>query len=161
MLLFLIFFSRNKKKGIRGLFIYCLYAFINDLVLIDIFNLHPDQHVEFTLYSLFTVVEYLLFSLALYNILSDRRFKRIILLAIPIFLPICAYQFYRHFYRSSIDSITITVEYIFLIAFCMLYFFEELNRPNTTFIYSSYKFLDRSGNTDLFKWNIFLFYAIK
>lgn len=92
------------------------------------------------LLSIFTLIEYLLFSTTLYIILKKKLFKKFILLASPFFLAVCAYQFYLIIPSSKIDSISITVEYIFIIAFCLLYFFEELNEPKTTFIYSSYKF---------------------
>lgn len=140
LILFLIFYSRNRKKVIKVVLFYCLYALINDLFLIDLFNLKTGKRVAFTLYSLFTVVEYVLFSVSLYLILKKRSFKKIIAFALPVFIVICTYQFYLDIYKSPIDSISITVEYIFLIAFCLFYFFEELNEPNTTFIYSSYKF---------------------
>jgi membrane-bound ClpP family serine protease len=46
------------------------------------------------------------------------------------------------FNKSSnhIDSIPITVEYILIIIFCLLFFFEEINEPNVNFIYSTYSF---------------------
>jgi len=122
------------------IFIYCLYAFINDLLLIDIFNIQIPKSVTFILFSIFTLVEYYIFSLTLHKILKKQRFKNLILFAAPIFLIICVYQFYLDILKSEIDSISITIEYIFIIAFCLIYFFEELNEPNTTFIYSSYKF---------------------
>jgi hypothetical protein len=42
--------------------------------------------------------------------------------------------------KNDIDNISITVEYILIIIYSLLYFFEELNEPHTTFIYSSYLF---------------------
>jgi hypothetical protein len=41
---------------------------------------------------------------------------------------------------DTIDSLSITVEYILLIILCLLYFFEEISSPNVTFIYSIYNF---------------------
>ena len=110
------------------------------MLLVDAFNLKTGNLTNFTLYSLFTLVEYVLFSISIYIILKRPHFKRIILFALPVFVIICVYQFYLDLNKSAIDSISITIEYIFLIAFCLIYFFEELNEPDTTFIYSSYKF---------------------
>ena len=141
LLLFFLFLRRNKKIETRVVFFYCLYSFTNDLAIM-FFSARgePSFSFVFVLLSVFTLVEYLLFSLVLWQILKKPRFRKIIFFSFPIFLAVCAYQFYLDLHRSSIDSISITVEYIFLIAFCLLYFFEELNEPNTTFIYSSYKF---------------------
>lgn len=38
------------------------------------------------------------------------------------------------------DSSSITIEYILIIIYSLFYFFEEINEPNATFIYSSYSF---------------------
>ena len=126
---------------IRVIIFYCLYSLINDY-LITSFSASEEEanNSVFILLSLFTVVEYVLFSVAIFLMLKNKVFKRIILFASPVFFVFVGYQFYLNFHNSPIDSISITVEYLFLIAFCLFYFFEEINVPNATFIYSSYKF---------------------
>ena len=141
LLLFFLFLARNKKTEVRVIFFYCLYSFINDY-LITFFSSKgkSGDNSILILLSIFTLIEYILFSVALFLIVKKPLFKRIIFLASPFFLAVCTYQFYLNLHTSTIDSISITVEYIFIIAFALLYFFEELNEPSTTFIYSSYKF---------------------
>ena len=135
LLLFFIFFNRNKNKDVRVIFFYCLYCFVNDLLLTQL-----DAGYRFTFLSLFTIVEYCLFSLAIYLNLKNNVFKKIILWASPPFVAFSIFQFFSSGMQSDIDSISITVEYILLIVYCLFFFFEELNEPNTTFIYSSHRF---------------------
>ncbi|HUR12001.1 MAG TPA: hypothetical protein VM012_11555, partial [Flavitalea sp.] len=49
---------------------------------------------------------------------------------------------YQYFSSTnySIDSLTITVEYLFIIIYCLFYLFEEITDPNNSIIYSSFKF---------------------
>ena len=48
--------------------------------------------------------------------------------------------FFNPAVKDNIDSISITVEYILLIVYSLFWFFEQLNEPNTTFIYSTHTF---------------------
>ena len=135
LLLFFIFYSRNKTNDVRVIFFYCVYSFINDLLITQL-----DREFRFTFLSIFTIVEYSLFSLAIYLNLKKTLFKKIILWASPPFVVFTIFQFFSSGGQSDIDSISITVEYILLIIYCLFFFFEELNEPNTTFIYSSHRF---------------------
>lgn len=141
LLLYLIFLRKNTAKEIRVVFFYCLYAFINDCLITKVLNrLEVKNNSVFVLLSLFTLVEYLLFSIALYVVLKKRLFKNFIRVSTVFFIAICIYQFYLDSHKSAIDSLSITLEYILLIIFCLFYFFQELNEPNATFIYSSHRF---------------------
>ena len=117
------------------IFFYCLYAFVNDLLIIKL-----QKDLTFTLLSLFTVVEYILFSFAIYLNLKKTLFKKLILWISPIFIAFTVFQFFNSGVKNDIDNISITIEYILLITYCLFYFFEELNQPNTSFIYSSHPF---------------------
>ena len=140
LLLFLFFIKRNREKDIRVIFWYCVYSFINDLLVTDAFNINIGNDSTFLFLSIFTIVEYVLFSIAIYLNLKKGLFKRIILWFSPFFIIFCLFLFFNRGGKNDIDSISITVEYILIIAYCLFFFFEELNEPNTTFIYASYKF---------------------
>ena len=141
LILFFVFLSRNKKLELRVIFLYCLYSFINDYLITRFSSKGVDgDNSVFILLSLFTFVEYVLFSITFFILFRKRILKKLIFLASPVFLSVCAYHFYLDLYKSNIDSISITIEYLFIIAYCLIYFFEELNEPNTTIIYTSYKF---------------------
>ena len=135
IILFFIFHNRNRKWDVRVILFYCLYAFVNDLLITQL-----RSGPTFTFLSVFTVVEYSLCSLAIYLNLNRPLFKKIILWASPIFLFFSIFQFFNSGTKNDIDNITITVEYIFLIIYCLFFLFEVLNESSTTIIYSSHRF---------------------
>jgi hypothetical protein len=135
LLLFFIFYNRNKKNDVRVIFLYCVYSFVNDLLITQ-----WNKDFAFTYLSIFTIVEYSLFSLAIYINLKKPLYKKIILWASPPFIAFSIFQFFSSGSKNDIDSISITVEYILIIIYCLFFLFEELNEPNTTFIYSSHRF---------------------
>jgi hypothetical protein len=162
---------------------YCFYSFCNDLIInkLTVANSSLSIYLSSALFNLFTLIEYLLFSLVIYWTLSKKVFKQIILLISPVFslLLIVGFFFFKKYYS---DSIFIIIEYILIILFTLFYFFEEINQPNTTFIYSSYKFwvivgiltystgtffffmyLERLSNEDWDRWSIinYIFIWIK
>lgn len=140
LFLFFLLIKRNRAKDVRVIFWYCAYTFINDLLVINAFNLQTKGNTTFILLSVFTIVEYLLFAFVIYLNLKTLVFKRIIIIVSPLFLLLCIYLLLNPGNKADIDSVSITVEYILIIAFSLFFFFEELNEPNTTFIYASYTF---------------------
>ena len=123
------------------IFYYCLYSFLNDVTV----GILTDQATElndrisFVLLSVFTVVEFSLFSVAIRMILKKKILRDIIKISFPLFVIFAAIVFYLSF-KSSIDSVSITVEYIIIIIFSLFYFYEEISIPNFTFIYNSSRF---------------------
>jgi hypothetical protein len=132
-----MFSTRNKARDIRVILFYTIYTFANDNLLRLLKGSGNDDAI-FIFLSLFTIVEYLLFSYALYLNIRKPLFKKIIIYATPLFLAFSCYQFLNS--SSNIDALTITLENLLLIIFCLFYFFDELGEPQATFIYSSYKF---------------------
>ncbi|MFT3825257.1 MAG: hypothetical protein QM731_15145 [Chitinophagaceae bacterium] len=98
-----------------------------------------NQSYSQIMFSAFTLVEYSLFTTAIYLALKRKLFKRIVLSSVPLFLAAYVLSFI-FFAKDTADSISITVEYSLVIVSALLYFFEEINQPNTTFIYSSFQF---------------------
>lgn len=140
LLLFFVFYARNKKKDVRVIFCYCLYTFINELFVTDQVGFEVKDDVTYTLLSAFTIVEYVLFSYTIYLNLKTPIFRRLIMwLSLP-FLIVTIILFLNKGTKTSIDSIAITIEYILLITYSLFWFFEELNQASTRFIYSTYQF---------------------
>ncbi|MBO9633087.1 MAG: hypothetical protein J7578_08200 [Chitinophagaceae bacterium] len=101
-----------------------------------------DTSNSFLIYlmlSLFTLFEYLCFAAFIFFNLPKGTLRKIILIASPVFVVYTVFEYFRT-QDSSIDSMTITVENILLIIFCMFYFFKEISQPQSVFIYSSYAF---------------------
>jgi hypothetical protein len=132
---------RNRQTDIRLIIFYCAYSFLNDtLVTASERNIiYLGSNTSYYLLSCFTIVEYVVFALVLYLNIQYRIFRTIIFALSPVFVIFSVILLTRYS-SANIDSLTITVEYILVIAFCIFYFFDELRQPKTEFIYSSYKF---------------------
>ena len=136
---FILFFKRNNKKEIRVILFYCTYSSINDFILINIQYIQKYDSLGFFLLSLFTIVEYLCISALIYIQLNSNLFKKIILVVSPLFILFSLIQYFTAT-TYVMDSLTITVENIIIISYCLFFFFEQINKVEVTFIYSSYKF---------------------
>lgn len=119
--------------------LYCLYAFFND-VFILICNRFGFQHLKFHALSLFTIIEFCLFSLAIFYLISKFALKKIIIGIIPVFIAFSLIQYINSNPEDDIDSLSISVEYIIIIIFTLFYFYEEISIPQATFIYSTKAF---------------------
>lgn len=139
--LFIVFFKKNNKKDLRVILFYCICSFITDLLIINLNNsLHPKRgFYVFQILSLFTIIEYSLFSLFIYLSVKTSLFKKLILSISPLFYFFVIVLYLRSS-NNLIDSLSITFESLLIITYCIFYFFEEINKPETTFIYSSYRF---------------------
>jgi hypothetical protein len=141
LIAFLFVIYRNRQVDIRLIIFYCAYSFINDLLVTasDRHLISLGRHTNYYLLSCFTIVEYAVFSLVLFLNIQYKVFRYLILGLSPIFV-LFSIILLAKYSSAHIDSLTITVEYILVITFCILYFFDELRQPKTEFIYSSYKF---------------------
>lgn len=147
--LFVSFFLKVKKqKSLWVIFIYSLFTLINELTLIRLTNSNPIlfSKIGSALWSIYTIVEYSLFSLVIYHTLKNKILKNIVVYCIPLFIVFTTIiYFISKSQKDSFDSISITVEYIILILFTLLYFYEEISIPKTTFIYASFQFWNIVG----------------
>ena len=138
LIFFFLFQRNNKSKELRVISFYLIYCAANDLIsfyLFQIAHLRP-----FFLYDIFTVVEYCLFSWYFYQIIINKRLKKIIPFSIALFI-IFSISFYLLLPKStSFSSPTAGTESVLIIAMCMYYFFDQLKQPNTLMIYSSINF---------------------
>jgi len=106
--------------------------------------------------SIFTIIEYFLFSLFLYLIIKKKIIRIIILICLPVFLAISIISFYAN-RDTGFDSLSTTVESIFIISFCIFFLFQELNNPEIPFIYQNPNFWFVFGMLGYLAGNFFLF----
>ncbi len=97
------------------------------------------NHLTFLLLSIFTVIEYLSFAFIIYHLIKSSLLRTIIIFVSPIFVLYSIIQYFTSS-TTNIDSLTITVENIIILSFCLFFFYEQLDVPEVTFIYLSYKF---------------------
>jgi hypothetical protein len=85
------------------------------------------------------VLEFVFFALFIYFNLKSHILKNIVLATVAAFivLPFILYFIYGD---ADYQSLIFSIENIIIIPFCVLYFYEQINRPDTLFIYLSKSF---------------------
>lgn len=129
IILFIFLLLKKQKKINKGLwviFIYCILVALNDIYL---FKVVPDVHSNI-LFSTFTLMEYLAFSLFLGYNTENRILKKLLTVVFILFsVFICLYFLIVPF--DFIDSVPIGVETIMVIGFSVYFLYEMVNKTNT------------------------------
>jgi hypothetical protein len=136
IIMFFLFLDRNKKGGLWVIFFYVLVSFANDLLL-NYLLLTPS--VYFYFYSFFTILEYSFFTAFLFINIKISLLKKIVLIVSALFYIFCIYTLLST-KDYKFDSLTASIEAILIIIYCILFFYEQINHPDVSFIYSSKKF---------------------
>jgi len=133
---FFLFLQRNKKGGLWVILLYVIISFLTDFSFVVF---HPPTAFAFFIFSLFTVLEYSFFTAFIYLNFKKKIFKTILLVLSICFIAFCAIS-YNNAKGYYFDSLPASIESIFIIIFCVLFFYEQINNPDISFIYSSKKF---------------------
>jgi hypothetical protein len=128
IIFYLIFLKRNRGEGLWVIFLYSLLSLLTELL----FQILQRQII----YSLFTIVEFTLFSLFFYISLKEKRFKYIPIIGALIFYIVAI----SNFTNKKFDSLSVSLESILIIPYCILLLYEEIKDPNTIFVYYNKKF---------------------
>ncbi len=136
IIFFLLFFNRNKEKELWVVFIYNLISFTTDGYF---YKGHPSKVTEFYLFSVFTIIEYSLFSIFFYLCYKSAAFKKLLIACSVLFLGFEIYNLLQPT-TDRFDSLPASMESILIIAFSILFFYEQLKTPDSNFIYSTKKF---------------------
>mgnify|MGYP001770955800 CR=1 FL=1 len=133
-----VLFNKIKDWRLWAILFYCLYSFINDEVIVY----RVIHHLSYQGFLfIFTLIEFLTFSFFLYSFLKGSLSKKLILTVSILFICFCLYLFVFKLRKdANFDSVQTSVEAIVVIIASLIYLFEEINKPDVTFIYSSYKF---------------------
>lgn len=135
LFIYLLFKGQKKiSKGLWVIFIYCVLVALNDILL---FNLVPDAHSNI-LFSTFTLMEYLAFSLFLGFHSENKKLRRLLSIVFVLFsVFICTYFLIVPF--DFIDSVPIGVETILVIGFSVYFLYEMVNKT-TNLLYNTTEF---------------------
>lgn len=133
----LLFFKRLKPWHLWVIIFYGIYSFVNDEVIVYKLTNHlPYKRYLFT----FTIVEYLAFATFLWSVIKHPLVKKAIIITSIAFTLFCLYTLLIRPKIGNFDSVQTSIEAIVVIVFSLIYLFEEINKPQVAFIYSSYKF---------------------
>lgn len=136
IIFFFLFILRNKEKELWVVVFYSLISFATDSYF---YKGSPSKVTEYYLFSTFTIIEYTLFSIFFYLCYKSAKFKKLIIACSAIFLGFEVYNLLQSS-RDRFDSLPASLESILIIAYSILFFYEELKSPDTNFIYSTKKF---------------------
>ena len=155
IIVFLFFLIQGKKTRMLlwVILFYAAYSFGNNTIVVFL-----DDHGSnpaIWLY-IFTVIEYTLFAFFIYHVLSDVVYKRALLTISVLFITFCLFNiFFQPQYQF--DSLQTSIEALILLIFCILFLFEQINKPEITFIYNSYTFWIITGILIYLAANFFLY----
>ena len=133
LILGLIFIKRINNLALRVIFIYIVYSLVNDLTILFLYARRIPLLIPL---SVFTVVEYTLFSLFFYFLSQKKMFKNFLLLASVLFYLVAIINFLFLGKSKKFDSFPATLEAVWVLIYCIYYFYDQLNKPEVTFIYS-------------------------
>jgi hypothetical protein len=151
----LFFLIQGKKTGMLlwVILFYAAYSFGNNTILVFLDDRGSNPAIW--LY-IFTVIEYTLFAFFIYHVLSDVVYKRALLTISVLFITFCLFNiFFQPKYQF--DSLQTSIEALILLIFCILFLFEQINKPEITFIYNSYTFWVITGILIYLAANFFLY----
>ncbi len=136
IILFVLFFKRNKEGGLWVIFLYCMCSFFADGAY-RYFEHQPDYF--FYIYSSFTIIEYTLFSLFIYLTFKEKVFKYILIICSLFFYGIAILNII-HKNQESFDSISASLESIMIIVYGIFFLYEQVKDPSIFYVYYSKKF---------------------
>ena len=130
---FLLFCLKNSKIELKVVFVYIILS-----IAVDIFTTSSKWgiHYIYTIQAIFTIVEYFSVSLFIYLSFENSVFKKIILFTSLIFICYFIVNVIRSD-RTKFDSMSSSLEAILIIGYCIMYMFEQINKSQISFIYSS------------------------
>jgi hypothetical protein len=149
---FLVFSLKNPKKELWIIFIYIIYSLLSDFIRFKVLG----EKNGFFVSSLFTIGELVIISYYFYTVIKAPILKKSILAASSIILLSLVVIFIRSD-KKNFDSFSASLESITFIIFCLLYFYEQINRQDQYFIYSSPNFFVVLGIMIYMSATLFLF----
>jgi hypothetical protein len=134
LITFFLFCLKRRKKELTVIFAYVLFSFA-----IDFITTYVGKDNLYTIQAIFTIAEYLFVSTFIYFSLSNYYFKKVIFFTSIVFILFAVFSFIRTD-KTKFDSIPSSLEAILIITYCILYMFEQINKPEISFIYASSNF---------------------
>lgn len=137
ILVFLLFSFNRKQRPKWAIFLLLIIG-----LLIDIAAYSISQKYRNTLWliNIYTAVE---FSFLTYFFTIIIKRKKVILFIKVVYIAFISFWIINNVLLSNIyrfDYISQAIEFIFLLAFCVLYFFQKVRVVSTEYIYSTYDF---------------------
>jgi hypothetical protein len=150
LILFFVFYKRIYKiVELRVVFFYVLASFFANILLSSF------QNNASLIFNIFEIIEYLFFSAFFYFCIRNKNLKKLIVTVSLLVLVIELFFLYPQ--KPKFDFwVTLTTAILILI-YCIFFFYEEMNFPQTLLIYQSYNFWIAAGCIIYLAGTLFLF----
>jgi hypothetical protein len=150
LVLFFVFFKRvSKIVELRVIFFYVLVSFFS------IFLLGAFQKNGSLIISISAVIEYAFFSTFFYICIQNKKFKKLIILISALTLSFEFFLFLTS--KSNLDFWITIITAVVIVFYSIFFFYEQVNSPETLFIYQSYNFWIVVGCIIYLSGTLFLF----
>lgn len=94
------------------------------------------KHITlYLLFNLFNIVEYGLITYYIYRLVKNGAFKTVMIALSAAFILLAGFRMARSS-NDTFDSLSLTLESIFLIIYSIYYLFEQMRSPDHLFFYS-------------------------
>ena len=133
LLVFGLYYKRNKSLWVKVLFFYAIFSCLIDSLIV-ILNDRLNSSMIFNMLSVFTLVEYSVFSYVLYSVIINRMFRGVIIISSALFFVFSIY-YYLTVKNNTFDSLPASIESILIVAYSIFYLFDQMNKPQVIFIY--------------------------
>jgi hypothetical protein len=150
IVLFFVFFRKDKK--IIALWVIFFYALLS---VISGFLLGVAKNHASLIISYFAICEFFFFSTFFFLSIRNKIFTKII---IAISLCTIGFEFFLLYsHQINFDFWAALITAILIVIYSIFFFYEQLNLPETLFIYQSYKFWIVVGCIVYLSGTLFLF----
>ena len=155
LILFCFFCLKKSSKELKVIFFYVTSSF-----LVDYFTSRTRigmDHIYLFL-SVFTILEYFSFITFLYLCISNKIVKKATLFFSVLYVGYLILNYIQSYKNTEdFDSIQASVESILIIILCIIYLYEQIDKPQDYFIYSSPNFWVILGFLSYMAGTLFLF----
>jgi hypothetical protein len=134
---------------------YVLFSFLIDTLLLRLDTVSHRSTI-YNVLSVFTLVEYSIFSYVLYSVITNRIFRAIILISSALFFVFTVF-YYLTVKNNTFDSLPASFEAILIVVFSIFYLFDQMNKPQVIFIYQEPNFWFVVAFIIYFSGTLFLF----
>jgi len=132
-IIFFILFRPNKSvKELWVVFFYAIFSFLEDILIFRYIS-REDTNLAFLVV---TLIDYLFVSIILRLLLKSRPMK-VALTVISILFVSYGIILFRFSTNTNSYTTTSPIESIIVIIFCIRYLFEQLNKSEEFFVYST------------------------
>jgi hypothetical protein len=141
-ILTVVTFLIYSKSLLKNIDLLCLavYSFLD--VFLNFLNFYTksiDQTVSLYVWSVFTLIEYGVFTYMLWSNIKSKTFQLVVFWLSIIFIAFTViYNLKTNF--KDIDSVPIGIETILLFIYSFWYLYEQMSDTSVLFVYSKYQF---------------------